>query len=1504
MNRQPGFTKDNTVVVQARIISQAMSAQRAAAKGEEEDLTAPFTRHDQYGILGLGPNSVWEKVRLAVLAVTVLPIKLTGALLALLSFWLCCWLSFLLPSSVRSDWVAKLGNWHCRVCLWWCGFWRVTWIKVGQQDGGGAGGKHSGAKAGSGGKGGNSSGSSSDSGAAQPVGIVSNHISWCDILIHMSHSFPSFVARSQTRRTPIIGIISQLMMCLYVDRDNKDPDAPRVSEAVVQRMQDMAAGKLPHARPLLLFPEGTTTNGLFLLPFKTGAFLAGLPLQPVVIRYGEGRFSPAWEMIPAARHIFLIMANPVHSVTCFELPVYYPSPAEKADPKLYAANVRKLMMDFAGLQPTHATYHDKMALMKRLRQEHGLDGCVQRDQAAGGMSGEKKRPAEERPAAQGPAGKLGDLAQQIDYFESLAEQEGDQQDAKKPAKVHSLTQNTTHRKIRVGPEYQAAVRRFSLLLLEEGELYVEDFVATARWPQGLAGNWQRLPKLPGQLRVCTRSLFFEPDDVRVPIVRLPFQFVEGLEGSGDRRLVLTASRAIKMRANAADAPYVVAKAVAGGGGGTGAGGGSHAAHGQAQHPAGDGGAPYLFHWEFELSYARLEAVMPLAQQMMVASRLPPGEADDFLRATMAATEAGRQFDLGNLRSPGERILLEMGCTLLSQGALVREPGRLLLTDQRLYFQPLHPISGDAAVSSHPLTAVAAAARRRSSLRDLALEVFFAELAADASEGQPLAAPPFWAGASALFAFATREDRERAVTALRAVPALGAALPGGASAAAACSAILEADPTWLSRVTAAWQRGQLSNLDYLLFLNLASGRSFSDLSQYPVMPWVLSDYSSPALELSDPAAFRDLSRPVGALNPRRLDMLRERYREMASFSPEPPFLYGSHYSTPGFTMFWLVRAAPAHMLRLQNGRFDSPDRLFCSVREAWEGVTSSNPADVKELIPEFFLRHDFLRNLRGLALGTRQSGRPVGNVELPEWAAASPQRFLDLHRAALEAPFVSANLHHWIDLVFGHKQRGPAAEAADNVFRHTAYEGAVDLDAVADRTERLALETQIAEFGQCPRQLFHAKHPQRLVCPPPPEQPAGDLQGTADVGAGSSGSQALPLALVATILAAAERGQGESPRLEVSPLLAQLDVMVARRQAEEEAAAAAAAATAAAPEAAEAAGSESVNSCALATVGQQLFAYSASHSGSLRVHSVDSGEQARSINLCEQPLTAVALLQPSSSNGSSSGPRHPLALCGAFDARVHAYSADTGRKLGSFQAADDTVACVQVVGSASGSRLLTAAWDGSLKLWEAAEGREPWAASFSQPLSSAAAPSGVWALAASPEGHTVVAGTEDGVVAAWDWRQPPRPPLWQLQLVADGGYVGGLALCPGGTAAVAAAADGSLSLLDLRRSGEVAASVVPAGAPLRCCATDGHVAVAGDEGGALHLWDVSAQLGQSAPAPSGAWTPPDPAGLFQPALVAQPRSAINALAVASQPGGAAGLVLVTAHEGGVLRVYTT
>ncbi len=100
--------------------------------------------------------------------------------------------------------------------------------------------------------------------------------------------------------------------------------------------------------------------------------------------------------------------------------------------------------------------------------------------------------------------------------------------------------------------------------------------------------------------------------------------------------------------------------------------------------------------------------------------------------------------------------------------------------------------------------------------------------------------------------------------------------------------------------------------------------------------------------------------------------------------------------------------------------------------------------------------------------TKQDGTPLDDVILPPWAHGSPDEFIRIQREALESEHVSANLHAWIDLVFGAKQRGPGAEAAHNVFFYLTYEGAVDLDAITDPVQRLAVESQISHFGQTPR----------------------------------------------------------------------------------------------------------------------------------------------------------------------------------------------------------------------------------------------------------------------------------------------------------------------------------------------------------------------------------------------------------------------------------------------------
>lgn len=70
---------------------------------------------------------------------------------------------------------------------------------------------------------------------------------------------------------------------------------------------------------------------------------------------------------------------------------------------------------------------------------------------------------------------------------------------------------------------------------------------------------------------------------------------------------------------------------------------------------------------------------------------------------------------------------------------------------------------------------------------------------------------------------------------------------------------------------SWRRREISNFEYLMILNTLTGRSYNDLTQYPVFPWVLADYSSEKLDFNKSSTFRDLSKPVGALDEKRFQV---------------------------------------------------------------------------------------------------------------------------------------------------------------------------------------------------------------------------------------------------------------------------------------------------------------------------------------------------------------------------------------------------------------------------------------------------------------------------------------------------------------------------------------------------------------------------------------------------------------------------------------------------------
>ena len=278
---------------------------------------------------------------------------------------------------------------------------------------------------------------------------------------------------------------------------------------------------------------------------------------------------------------------------------------------------------------------------------------------------------------------------------------------------------------------------------------------------------------------------------------------------------------------------------------------------------------------------------------------------------------------------------------------------------------------------------------------------------------------------------------------------------------------------VEKATEKWRAGKISNFDYLMKLNLLSGRTYNDLSKYPVFPWVIKDYQSKTLDLDNPDTFRDLSMPIGAVQGERFNNLLERMNNAEREADK--YLYGSFYSSAAVVIGFLIRMEPFTSLHieLQSGKFDISDRLFNSIPRAWESVCTI-AMDYRELIPEFFYLPDFLVNENNFDLG-KQSG----DVILPPWAS-NAQDFVTKNAAALESPFVTATLPRWIDLIFGCSSRGEGAVEAKNTYCPNFYESVLTEEAMNDPQQLSFLREYVACFGHASQQLFFEPHKGRSV----------------------------------------------------------------------------------------------------------------------------------------------------------------------------------------------------------------------------------------------------------------------------------------------------------------------------------------------------------------------------------------------------------------------------------------
>ena len=322
----------------------------------------------------------------------------------------------------------------------------------------------------------------------------------------------------------------------------------------------------------------------------------------------------------------------------------------------------------------------------------------------------------------------------------------------------------------------------------------------------------------------------------------------------------------------------------------------------------------------------------------------------------------------------------------------------------------------------------------------------------------------------------------------------------------------------------WQNYNISTLEYLMWLNIYGGRSFNDLTQYPVFPWIITNYKTDSLIQKND--YRNLGIPMGMMDINDKAILRKEtfletydsikndliemnpdfnYQEFLKKGDEYfdnyknkkikkekmsntddgenesslqinqlPYYFGSHYSNPTYISNYLTRTFPFSLtaIEIQGEKFDDPDRIFLSIQKTFESASSLKD-DVRELIPEFYILPEIFLNLNNLNLSQDKRDSEgneiiINDVELPPWSKKKTSNFVVEMRKNLENSELKIN--KWIDLIFGNLQRGTAAEEHHNIFMAHTYEKMVKIDTIGDSDSRNAL-MRLVEVGVTPFQLF-------------------------------------------------------------------------------------------------------------------------------------------------------------------------------------------------------------------------------------------------------------------------------------------------------------------------------------------------------------------------------------------------------------------------------------------------
>ena len=193
---------------------------------------------------------------------------------------------------------------------------------------------------------------------------ICNHIGFFEVIYNMAFNATGFIAKKEVESFPFVGVIAKAIKCLFVNRENEN-SRKKIFEELEERQKNFYNKK--SFAPLCLFPEGTTTNGKYLLKFKKGAFFALLPVKPLIINIDQNDdfhlsigVAPVWTK-SLRSHNYLTnkiihIDFPVIRPTNFMFEKYKHLGNEKWE--IFAEVSRLIMCELGNLTPSNKTFRD------------------------------------------------------------------------------------------------------------------------------------------------------------------------------------------------------------------------------------------------------------------------------------------------------------------------------------------------------------------------------------------------------------------------------------------------------------------------------------------------------------------------------------------------------------------------------------------------------------------------------------------------------------------------------------------------------------------------------------------------------------------------------------------------------------------------------------------------------------------------------------------------------------------------------------------------------------------------------------------------------------------------------------------------------------------------------------------------------------------------------------------------------------------------------------------